>query len=91
MLLHLTRVHLNYLEVLCIFVLFSLFAGLYQPVAAAVFTFLFLFARILFQFYVKPQGASHPFRVAGAVLGDVAILGNFILAILCSFKWMCVY
>lgn len=74
------RVHYNFLEQLTPSILFILVAGIEFPQAACGIGFGLVFARICFVFYLSKGGPTHPLRGLGAILGDLGMLGAFVLS-----------
>ena len=76
------RVHYNFVEQVTSIIVFLIIGGLRYPLLATGFGVLYFVARIFFTFYVSRKGASHPLRMAGAGLCDVALLGSLVLSVL---------
>jgi hypothetical protein len=65
--------------------------GLYYPTLSGICGLVFVLARIFYLWYLKPEGSKHPIRTIGAILGDIALIINFILSLLSSIRMMGVY
>lgn len=80
------RTHHNLVEQIASMMIFTLFAGLFFPYPAVGVGFLFILARVLYLGYLKPEGARNKLRSAGAILGDLALLGGFGLSIASGYR-----
>jgi len=76
------RIHYNFLEQVMPMLAFLLFGGLEFPIEASVFGGLFFIGRLLYCFYWSKMGSAHPMRVTGAIIGDLSLLGGFIVSLL---------
>mmetsp|Transcript_6084 Transcript_6084/g.6692 ORF Transcript_6084/g.6692 Transcript_6084/m.6692 type:complete len:178 (+) Transcript_6084:20-553(+) len=76
------RAHYNFVEQITPTVVMLLIGGIIYPIPAAAFGWTYFVARIFYCFYASEKGASHPLRRVGALLGDIPILGAFILSVM---------
>ena len=80
------RAHYNFVEQIGSILALLAIGGIVYPVPAAIFGFIFFVARFFYCWYASAQGAKHPLRRVGALLGDVALLGAFVLTIMTAVK-----
>eukprot|EP01090_Pellita_catalonica_P021489 TRINITY_DN8061_c0_g1_i2.p1 TRINITY_DN8061_c0_g1~~TRINITY_DN8061_c0_g1_i2.p1 ORF type:complete len:176 (-),score=17.94 TRINITY_DN8061_c0_g1_i2:73-600(-) len=79
------RSHYNYLEVLTPIVAFELIGGLFYPCVAAVLGIVWIVARSLYAWGYRSKGPKG--RGIGAILGDVSLLGLFLISVYGSFQF----
>ena len=83
------RVHYNYLEHVASILMVTLLGGLFFPILASVFGFLYAFGRLLYTiFYQTDEGATNKWRGLGALICDFTFLANFILAVLSGVEFL---
>lgn len=80
------RAHYNLIEQITTAFILLLVGGIAYPLYAAFCGFTFFIARILYCFYVSKEGAKNKLRGIGAILGDIALLGGLMLAVLSGFE-----
>lgn len=80
------RAHYNLVEQIAAFVIMTLIGGIVYPFYATIAGVAFFVGRLLYCFYVTKEGAAHPLRNTGALLGDFALLGAMGLSIMSAIK-----
>ena len=80
------RAHYNLVEQVASVLALLAIGGISYPVPAAIFGWIYFVARLFYCWYVSSQGAKHPLRRVGAFLGDIALVGGFVLTIMTAVK-----
>ena len=75
------RVHYNFVEQIASILTFVILGGILYPIEASIIGLIYVISRICYGYYTSPEGAAHPVRSIGAVLGDLSLLAGFGLVI----------
>lgn len=78
--------HYNFVEQIASILVILFLGGLYCAKCAAGLGLLIFVSRILFLFYLAKGGPGNVFRIAGALLGDIGILGLTVMSFLAGYK-----
>jgi glutathione S-transferase len=80
------RAHYNFVESIASILTLLIIGGIYYPVVAAVFGFVYFIGRIIYSIGYTMSGSSG--RLIGVLILDVAILALFVLSIITGYKFI---